>query len=444
MTAEENNYGKLLEELHQLKQQVQEVAQRTGGMLSSRDFLRLVITENIEEAKKVFWKRQWDHIDRKLIIAPFNPQRLTPFSYDLSVGDQIYLCSQETVKELTDKDDSYLMGPRETIVVKTKEFIALPPYYSATVWPRFRMVTEAIFQSMVKIDPTWHGELGVAITNLSGGKYPIRRGNRFATLIVYELSTPTAMFLYRKEDMPDPQGVPLGDKIDQHSIKKKLDDDGNLKAICEIANGEVRLKKSPDFNAFMGLLKLDESEEWKNAIIERVGSFPREMDALGLTRLELIRPKTPQVQKLTRADIQTAKCEPADLERAAMNHGEPFDLLPGIPDLIMENIEREIGPRIRAEVEANLFPKIVTLTLTVLGFLSLIIAVTAFVVDKYRQQSPFAGVDWPGTAVVALGILGLVLLISLLVLILRRSPDSRAMDRLKKDVEKLKRKKEET
>jgi len=426
------------ERVEKLESEVATLQGRGGGMLSNTDFLRLVIIDNPRQARKDFWNHEWDKWGRKFIIDPFNPINLTPFSYDLSIGAEIYSCNQEIVKKLgDDQDDTYWMFPRETIVIKTEEFIALPPYYSATVWPRFKMVTEAIFQSMVKIDPTWYGELGIAITNLSAAKYPIRRGDTFGTLIIYETKSTTGMFLFRKENLPDPKEVSLKHLGNYQEIHEKLTA-ADLGGFCEIYGYTMKLKQLPKTDAFAKLMNLDPRNEWKEAVIECVNSYPREMNTLGLNTLELIKPRPPKGQKLKRTEIQKVECSPTDLENVAINYGVPFDLLQGIPEYIMEKIDRETTPRIRAEVEANLFPKTVTLTLTVLGFLSLIVAMVAFLMDKYKLNSPLTGVDWPGTVAIGLIVLGVVLAAAIAFLLFRRLPDSRAINRLKREMEVLK------
>lgn len=426
------------EMVKRLESEVATLQTRGGGMLSSADFLRLVIIDNLKQARKDFWNRDWNKWGRKFIIDPFNPINLTPFSYDLTIGVEIYSCNQESVKKLGDgEDNTYWMLPRETIVIKTEEFIALPPYYSATVWPRFKMVTEAIFQSMVKIDPTWYGELGIAITNLSAASYPIRRGDTFATLIIYETKSTTGIFLYRKENLPEPKEVSLKHIGNYQEISDKLIA-ADLGGFCEISGHTMKLKQLPKTDAFAKLMNLNPSKEWKEAVIECVNSYPREMNTLGLNTLELIKPRPPKGQKLKRTEIQKVECSPTDLENVAINYGVPFDLLQGIPEYIMEKIDRETTPRIRAEVEANLFPKTVTLTLTVLGFLSLIVAMVAFLMDKYKLNSPLTGVDWPGTVAIGLIVLGVVLAAAIAFLLFRRLPDSRAINRLKREMEALK------
>jgi deoxycytidine triphosphate deaminase len=372
--AEDRRMGPELNELRgkleRLEHEVKVLSKRGAGMLSSADFLRLVITGDAERAKKAFWNRDWASVDHKFIIAPFNPEHLTPFSYDLAIGAEVYSCTKSVVTHLASDGDGYLMGPRETVVIKTEEFVALPPDYSATVWPRFRMPTESLFQSMVKIDPTWYGELGVAVTNLSPGEYPIRRGETFATLILYELRTPTGMYLYRRENVPEAKELDLtGKGLDIDRIEQGLRE---LRDLCEVTNGKLRLKKAPSGESFIKLLDIDPSANWREVITEAIGSLPHTMNGLGLTTLEMIRPNPAKVRRLTKESVQETKCGETELENAAIEHGVPFGLLAALPDFILEQVEKTMIPRVEAEVGARLFPQIVQLTLRVMALLSLV------------------------------------------------------------------------
>ncbi len=182
---------------------VEDISGPTGGMLSSADFRKRIIKQDIPQMKEYFRERKWKKLpnERSFILDPFDPLNLTSFSYDLSVGNEAFSCRSESrgsfsIKE--NKENAYWIQPGETVIVRTVEYIALPRWYSATVWPRFDFVREGIFQSMVKIDPTWYGQLGVALTNLSPTEYPIWQGKRFATLILFELVEKTDIIVIQK------------------------------------------------------------------------------------------------------------------------------------------------------------------------------------------------------------------------------------------------------
>jgi hypothetical protein len=118
-----------------------------GGMLSSADFRARVITrdndENFAELKDLFENRKWGELENKgkkagFIIDPYDELNLTPFSYDLSIGDEVFSCRTESRSSFAigDEDDHkhwHWMQPGETVIVRTNEYIALPQCYSATL-----------------------------------------------------------------------------------------------------------------------------------------------------------------------------------------------------------------------------------------------------------------------------------------------------------------------
>jgi hypothetical protein len=71
----------------------------------------------------------------------------------------------------------------------------------------------------------------------------------------------------------------------------------------------------------------------------------------------------------------------------AVEHGRPFDLMAAIPSSILKQVEKELVPRIEAEVGARLFPQIVQLTLRVLALLSLIGVAIALAAKYFDVQS---------------------------------------------------------
>lgn len=440
--GEDINYEKFQERLDSLDQKIEAISERTGGMLSSADFRKHVIKDDIPKMKELFRRRKWKELpnERSFIVDPFDPLNLTPFSYDLSVGNEVFSCRSESRGSFSigdSKKNAYWIQPGETVIVRTAEYIALPTWYSATVWPRFNFVREGIFQSMVKIDPTWYGQLGVALTNLSPAEYPIWQGKRFATLILFELVEKTDIILYKKDeilDEDDKMEIFL-DGIEENVIEKGIKIKG-LEGKCKIENKKLIINVALTLEDFKNLRSLADSASWKEEVNKAIRI--KTADALGLPNLDLLLEKNPDGTRLKREKVGLSACTQEALLTAAVERGRPFHLLSELPEFIMGKVDREITPKLRAEVEATLFPKTITLTLTVLGFLSLIVAIIAFVMDKYRPDSVLTGVDWPATVSIGLIVLGTVVLGAIAFLLLRRSPDSRLIKQLKKEVEDLK------
>lgn len=149
-TAEPPRPKTVDERVPELKKEVEEISHRGGGMLSSADIRGRIVPPGIrqDEYLRLFQDREWKEIHEKyadyeagIVIKDFNVLNLTPFSYDLSIGEQFFSMQkpEKGVVTLRRNDPPYSMDAGETVVLLTKELIAIPRYYSATVWPRFGM-----------------------------------------------------------------------------------------------------------------------------------------------------------------------------------------------------------------------------------------------------------------------------------------------------------------
>lgn len=402
-----------------------------GGMLSSRDFREHVITRvkdaDYAELKGLFESREWKKLkeekkkEKGFIIDPYDVLNLTPYSYDLAIGDEAFSCRLESPSSfaLGDKENPYKMQPGETVIVRTKEYIALPPCYSATVWPRFNFVREGIFQSMVKTDPTWYGQLGVALTNVSPAEYPIWRDKRFATLILYELSSPTDIDLFRKgqtiESGPSKNikkvSIPADVKSEVNEKIRKSD----LQGKCIIEHDHLVIRAVLVREELESLRDFHQSEVWHKAVEGAVRT--KSCDALGLPAIDLLlatptageKPDSPK--RLTREDVakEASKCTPEALSKMAVEKGRPFEIIANMPGLAKEQakglVERELDKEIK-----GIILRIMAITVSLLGFISLIVAIIALVARRVAWKLPI-DVDWNDTLFVAIIGVALVLVI---------------------------------
>jgi len=400
-----------------------------GGMLSSADIRRLVITRgdrDYAELKELFESRQWEKLKKKkkergFIIDPYDVLNLTPYTYDLTIGDEVFSCRLESPSSfaLGDKKNPYKMQPGETVIVRTMEYIALPPCYSATVWPRFNFVREGIFQSMVKTDPTWYGQLGVALTNVSPAEYPIWKEKRFGTLIIYELSSPTDINLFRKgktlefDENKSIQRVTIPADVEK-DVNKKIGG-SDLKGKCRIENGKLTIQVALDRKELEFLRKQHESEEWHKAVEEDVRT--KSCDALGLPALDLLfekladgeKPESPK--RLTRGDVanEAAKCSPEALSRMAVERGRPFEVIANMPELVKKQTQGQVEAELNKEI-SRIILRIVAITLSILGFISLIVAIIALLARNIAWEMP-VNIDWDDTLFVAIAGVTLVLIV---------------------------------
>ncbi len=370
----------------------------TGGMLSSTDFGNLVVHRDHPEYKGqkfedflgFFRKRNWGKVEGKIIIDPFDELNLTPFSYDLSIGARVVSIRES---ERIEYRLPYELEPRETVIVLTHEFIALPPDYAATVWPRFGMVHEGLFQSMVKIDPTWYGHLGVALCNLSPRTYKLKEDEAFGTLILYGLSSRTKMDLITSRD---PLGLRTVD-VDIKTVTRKAELAENLNkdfkgvAWLEADKLHVRGLKQADY---VRLLDLDSSQAWKDAVREAkkrwldkmkgptTGRETYRVAGLGMTDLAGIT-RAPKGVPLAAETLGKAAITMADLKEAAIHEGKPFDLICALQETIKQEMQEEMARSIDSAVASTVFPNVLVLVLRLIGTLSLVVALVAFIMQRF-------------------------------------------------------------
>lgn len=395
-------YGELAERLKELEKQFAEKRDRTGGVLSSKDFENLVIAtekdaQKYEELKTAFVNRDWKKVGRRFIIEPYDALNLTPFSYDLSIGDEIFSVQKP---DRIRKRLPYPMAPGETVILLTKEYVALPPCYSATIWPRFNLVREGIFQSMVKIDPTWYGHLGVAASNLSPRTVPLKEDMAFGTLVLYELSSDTNIDLWQPEKLPTVRvkipDIPLRGNLQQELRERKLT------SICWVEGDELvvrGLKKS----SYEKLYLIDNSQPWQETARRAKEAWLKcshpttkrksiGMDALEMKDLANLIEGSPMGESVDPEKVRVATVTPDALRNTAVEYGKPFDLVAAIPASILQQVRKELVPSIEAEVGARLFPHLVQLTLRVLALLSLIGVAIALSAKYFDVKNTWLGV----------------------------------------------------
>lgn len=379
---------------------------KRGGMLSGGHIRDRVLTgENADKYLKYFEERQWEEMSnwwktkegnkdgwkKRFVITNYNEMNVTPFSYDLSLGDQVFSIQKPKTGLVALKEEMpYPLKAGETVVVITAEKVAIPHAYSATVWPRFKMVKQGVFQSMVKIDPTWYGKLAVAMINLSPATVKLKIGEAFATLLFYELSEPSDVDLWKLEAMQKMsievvEEIPKEfkddiDKIDNHIFSSK-----ELRGYCYVRDQSIvawgikreQVEALKDYLAderwYDSVDRL--AKKWTNKLHPN-GNRMIVMPALGMESLWDIVKGLKDEGYIKEEDIRGMTLESNDaLISAAMKYGEPFDIFARIPDTIIERIEEETIPKIEAEVESKIQIRVVLLVFSMFGFISLVIAI---------------------------------------------------------------------
>lgn len=401
----------LTEQIEILKVKLAEVAENTGGILSGGDIRRRIICkEEQDKYLKMFEKRDWKVIKntswektsdsengsdatKRFVIKDYNEVNVTPFSYDLSLGDQVFSIQKPKTGIVALKEEMpYLLKPGETVVVITAEKIAIPHAYSATVWPRFNMVKRGVFQSMVKIDPTWYGKLAISMSNLSPAEVELNHGEAFATLLFYELSKDSDVDLWKLENLQE-MGIEEEEEIPQEFLKE-TDEIVNY-ILKEKLRGYYRLKgnlltvrgiKRKEVDALKGCFT---DKVWFNFVDQlakkwtdkKYGNPPHDkrmivMPALGMENLWDIVKGLGDKGYVKEESIRGMTLESNEpLIGAAVKYGEPFDLFASIPNTIVKRIENETIPRIEAEIQSKIQTRVILLVFSLFGFMSLVITI---------------------------------------------------------------------
>ncbi len=363
MAKEENN--KTPEErIAALEEEVKKLKKR-GGILSGGHIRDRVLTNgHAEKYLEYFEKRQWEKMSswwndefkddkdgwkKKIVIKDYNELNVTPFSYDLSLGDQVFSIQNPKTGLIALKEEMpYPLKPGETVVVITAEKVAIPHAYSATVWPRFNMVKRGVFQSMVKIDPTWHGHLAIAMSNLSPATVDLEYRKAFATLLFYELSEESDVDLWKLKDIQE-KGIEVVEKIpeqfkdDIDRIDEHIFESEELRGYCCVRDQSIVAWgiKRENVEALKDCLAdkrwhdtVDRlAKKWTNKLHPN-GKRMIVMPAIGMESLWDIVKGLKDEGYIKEEDIRGMTLESNDaLISAAMKYGEPFDLIANIPNL---------------------------------------------------------------------------------------------------------------
>ena len=149
-----------------------------------------------------WWKKgEWNKIKDSLMIDPFEPEeKLSSCCYDLSVGEEyVSLRDPRNTKKLKE-GEAINIEPSETVLILTKEYLALPKNIMAMVVPKARWIFEGTLLNATRVDATWYGKLLIGFTNIT--KWRVSLG--FSTIFCscYFMKCPDVEKPLTKKDTP--------------------------------------------------------------------------------------------------------------------------------------------------------------------------------------------------------------------------------------------------
>ena len=106
----------------------------------------------------------------------------------MSVGKEyVSLRDPHNTKKL-EAGEHIQIGPGETVLILSKEYICLPKDVLAMIVPRATWIFEGACLSATRIDPTWYGKLLIGFTNLARNPVALDYGEEFCTCYFMEAS----------------------------------------------------------------------------------------------------------------------------------------------------------------------------------------------------------------------------------------------------------------
>lgn len=208
-------------------------------MILSDKYLRDRIIQDPQGAKQAreWWEKgQWDKIGDKILIDPFKAHAVGTCSYDLSVGEEYRSLRDPRTPKHLKEGKNIRIGPGESVLILTKEYICLPKNVVAMIVPRARWIFEGTSICATRVDPTWYGKLLIGFTNLAKNPVELYRQEAFCTC--YFMETSETETVLTKDKVPflgrtnigridfshaTEQKLLSADKVDRDDIEKVVD-----------------------------------------------------------------------------------------------------------------------------------------------------------------------------------------------------------------------------
>ena len=149
----------------------------------------------ILEKSKETWMKKDDIKQKKLLIAPFDEQSLTPVGYDLRVGDR-YLKMRTKLREFRrlKENEELTIEHNEVVAIETVEYVGMPQNKtcSGILVSKVSVAEMGLSHISTSLDPDYKGKLIITLTNHSNRKVRLRRKQPFCTVIFLKNEEPAS------------------------------------------------------------------------------------------------------------------------------------------------------------------------------------------------------------------------------------------------------------
>lgn len=180
-----------------------------------------------------------DLCKKEKMIFPFKEESLQSESYDLSIGETLYvnnsnlreldLKDEKTMdnlhRELRIPDDGFVINPKEYVLVSLNENLNIPENINAHIRPRTRFIRSGLYVSDQNCNSSYSGILRIGLFNFLDIPIRIYKGMKVCQIIFEELkSTPSGEKQYKNKINATYQNEKefIGPKLDPE-LRKKVD-----------------------------------------------------------------------------------------------------------------------------------------------------------------------------------------------------------------------------
>jgi dCTP deaminase len=176
----------------------------------------------------------------KNMIVPFEEDFLQSESYDLSIGDMVYIADKnlreldlknedalnKLYKEYNIPDEGFLLKSKECILISLKEILNIPENINAHIRPRTRFIRAGLEISTQQLNSTYHGILKIRLSNFLDVPIRIYKGLKICQIIFEELKeipTKEKQYKNKKDATYQNEKEFRGPKLDPE-LQKKADE----------------------------------------------------------------------------------------------------------------------------------------------------------------------------------------------------------------------------
>ena len=183
------------------------------------------------------------------LIEPFEPERLRPASYQLTLGNEVHVGGKPHV--MSSSNPTVNLEPHQVAVVSTREILRIPRFLVA----RWSIRVQKIYEGLLwtggpQVDPGWIGQLFCPIYNLSEREVELRCGDALFTIDFIRTTPVTEDYeiMVKKPEFKKAWFTPVRRTLSEHDSNRlhsapyeALHDLSELTRFRELALGAVAL-----------------------------------------------------------------------------------------------------------------------------------------------------------------------------------------------------------